>query len=76
MIPYQPENNLFEVKDTIIWLASRGFRWFLGGFSWFQMVQVVSGGFRSFLVLVSTTITWMRSDFFKKHYPIFRFSFN
>ena len=44
-----------EVKDTIIWLVSGGFRWFHVVSGWFEVVsagflwfQIISGGFRWF----------------------------
>ena len=57
----QPANNLFQVKNTIMWLVSGGVRFWgwgqwgvvSGSFSWFR---VVSDGFRSFVVLVSTFV--------------------
>ena len=49
----QLQNNLYQVKSTVIWLDS-------GGFMWFQVVsgwlQLVSAGFRLFLVFVSTKL--------------------
>ena len=34
----QTDNNLFWVKNTIIWLNSGGFQVVSGGFKWFEFV--------------------------------------
>ena len=55
----EPENNLvlvengwLQVVSVMSWVLSGSFNWFLGGFTWLQMV---STEFRLFIVLVSTT---------------------
>ena len=57
----QPENNQFQVKNTIKWLVFGGFRQFLGGFSWFQVVPSFSKYVKSKL-FTRLTLAWQCTE--------------
>ena len=53
----QSDKNMFY-KKNVIWLVSSGCTCAMVGFRWFQLI---SGGFRSFLVLLITIIAAIHS---------------